>query len=91
MYGSVQIVVEQSSLGGGGGNVRIGGKAGAFGLLDGDPEGETVGEIRGIWVWPDAAVGAGEEADEALVTDEGTGKFRGERETEEPRIRGEGA
>lgn len=56
VYGSVHTVVEQSSLGGGGGNVWSGGRGGILGVLEENPEGEALGERAGIFVHPDAAV-----------------------------------
>lgn len=59
VYGSVQIVVEQSALGGGGGNARMGGRKGIFGLFVEEPLGEVLGGKRGNSVWPDATIGDG--------------------------------
>lgn len=56
MYGSVHTVAEQSSLGGGGGNVWSGGRGGILGVLEENPEGEALGERAGIFVHPEAAV-----------------------------------
>lgn len=70
MYGSVHTVAEQSSLGGGGGNVWSGGRGGILGVLEEKPRGVASGERTGIFVQPDTAVGEGEGAGEILVTGE---------------------
>lgn len=43
-----------------------------MGLLDGETDGETFGEIRGILVCLDAVTGEGEGTGETAVTGEGT-------------------
>lgn len=75
MYGSMHVVVEQSSFGGGGGNARIGGGGGTVRFVDGGLEG-------GILGWPDAALGDGEGASGKSLLGGGLVKWGGE--TKEP-------
>lgn len=75
MYGSMHVVVEQSSFGGGGGNARIGGGGGTMRFVDGGLEG-------GILGWPDAVLGDGEGASGKSLFEGGLEKRGGE--TKEP-------
>lgn len=64
----MQIVVEQSALGGGGGNAGMGSL------------GELLGGKRGNSVWPDALVGDGEGEVGTRLTGVGRGEWDGETE-----------
>lgn len=82
MYGSVHVVAEQSSFGGGGGNARIGGGGGTMRFVSGGLEGEILG-------WPGAVLGDGEDAGGKSLFKGGLVKRGGE--TKEPGLGDGGA
>lgn len=61
-------------MGGGGGNERIAGARGLFLFLVEDPEGEILGERKGIPEEPGGALGRGEGAGETSAISGGDGR-----------------